>query len=59
MRFKIIELDFITDRLRGIRKGMRGYVTTIVCNYLGHNLYAVTLENGTDTMLYDWQIENI
>lgn len=57
MIFKVVELDILTDRLRGVKLGMLGCVNTIVSTYLGHKLYAVTFENGKETMLYDWQIE--
>lgn len=59
MEFKIIELGYFIDQIRGVKKQMRGYVTGIVCDYLGYKLYEVELQDYGYYQLWEWQIQEI
>lgn len=59
MQIEIIQLDYITDRIRGIRKHMQGYVTGIICEYLGHKLYQVELDGYGWYHVWDWQVKAV
>ncbi len=59
MYFEIVALGYFIDQIRGIKKQMRGYVTGVVCVYLGCKLYEVQLQDYGYYQLWDWQIKEV
>lgn len=45
------------DKLKGVKVGMRGYITNIAFEYLGHRCYRVELYDYGMFHLYDYQID--